>query len=61
MIGSRKKRDAVYASLTAMGFKAADLDRINSPIGLAIGSETPREIGMSIVAELVKARSDRMK
>lgn len=61
MIGSSKKRKAVYASLEQAGFSAGDLERVHSPIGLAIGSDTPREIGMSIVAELVKVRAGMKK
>jgi xanthine dehydrogenase accessory factor len=57
MIGSRKKRQAVYTSLLDAGFTESDLQRVHSPIGLAIGGETPEEIGISIVAELVKVRA----
>ncbi len=58
MIGSKKKRAAVYAELLREGFSQADLDRVHCPIGLAIGAETPEEIAVSIVAELIKARAD---
>lgn len=57
MIGSRHKRDAVYAALRAEGFDDRDLARVNSPIGLPIGAETPEEIAVSIVAELIACRS----
>ncbi|MDO4767955.1 MAG: XdhC family protein [Pseudomonadota bacterium] len=59
MIGSRSKREAVYASLLEEGFTQADLDRVHSPIGLDIGAETPEEIGVSVVAELVAVRASR--
>lgn len=59
MIGSRSKREAVYASLMEEGFTQADLDRVHSPIGLDIGAETPEEIGVSVVAELVAVRAGR--
>ena len=39
------------------GFTEADLKRVHSPIGLDIGAETPEEIALSIVAELVQARA----
>lgn len=58
MIGSSKKRKAVYASLQREGFTETDLERVYSPIGLAIGADTPAEIGVSIVAELVKVRAE---
>ena len=57
MIGSSKKRKAVYASLLSDGFNQRDLDRVFSPIGLAIGADTPAEIGLCIVAEMVKVRA----
>ncbi len=54
MIGSRRKRDLIYRSLLDEGFTMADLQRVHSPIGLSIGAETPAEIAVSIVAELIK-------
>lgn len=57
MIGSRKKRDAIYKKLLSEGFTQKDLDRVHSPIGLSIGAETPEEIGVSIVGELIQARA----
>jgi xanthine dehydrogenase accessory factor len=60
MIGSRRKRQAIYASLQQEGFRAADLDRVHCPIGLTIGAETPQEIAVSIVAELVQVRAGTM-
>jgi xanthine dehydrogenase accessory factor len=56
MIGSRRKRDAIYDHLRAQGFGQADLNRVHSPIGLAIGAETPAEIAVSIVAQLIAVR-----
>lgn len=57
MIGSSKKRQAVYASLLEEGFTSKDLERVYSPIGISIGGDTPEEIGLSIVAEMVKVRA----
>ncbi len=57
MIGSRRKRDAVYDSLREEGFSQVDLARVHCPIGLAIGADTPEEIALSIIAELVQARA----
>jgi xanthine dehydrogenase accessory factor len=56
MISSRRKRDAIYAALTAEGISIEALARIHSPIGLPIGGETPEEIAVSIVAELISER-----
>jgi xanthine dehydrogenase accessory factor len=59
MIGSRRKRDAIYGALMEEGFTRTDLDRVHCPIGLDIGAETPEEIAVSIVAELIRARARR--
>ncbi|BBO91782.1 XdhC family aldehyde oxidoreductase maturation factor [Desulfosarcina ovata] len=57
MIGSRRKRDATYAALIKEGFSQADIDRVHSPIGLSIGADTPEEIAVSIVGELIAHRA----
>jgi xanthine dehydrogenase accessory factor len=58
MIGSRKKRDSVYQSLEAQyGFRPDDFARVHSPIGLAIQAETPEEIAVSILAEMIRVRA----
>ncbi len=57
MIGSRRKRAQMYDKLLEDGFAWTDIERIHSPIGLAIGAETPAEIAVSIVAELVSTRN----
>jgi xanthine dehydrogenase accessory factor len=58
MIGSRRKRAIVYKKLLEEGFTQADLDRVYSPIGIDIQAETPEEIAVSIVAELIKVRAE---
>ena len=56
MIGSKRKRDGIYSFLRSEGFSEDDFGRVHSPIGLEIGAETPEEIALSIVAELIAAR-----
>jgi xanthine dehydrogenase accessory factor len=57
MVGSRKKRAAIYGLLQRQGFTEQDLTRVHCPIGLAIGADTPQEVAISIVAELVQVRA----
>jgi xanthine dehydrogenase accessory factor len=57
MIGSRRKRDKIYQALREEGFSQRDIDRVHSPIGLDIGAETPAELAVSIVGELIKVRA----
>jgi xanthine dehydrogenase accessory factor len=59
MIGSRRKRDAIYGALFKAGFTQGDIDRVHSPIGLSIGAETPEEIAVSIVAEMIQINKTR--
>jgi xanthine dehydrogenase accessory factor len=61
MIGSRKKRDTIYNSLKEEGYSGDDIDRVYSPIGLRIDTETPEEIAVSIVGELIQVRSEKRK
>jgi xanthine dehydrogenase accessory factor len=60
MIGSQRKRDLIYQSLVQEGIAAEALQRVHSPIGLDIGAETPEEISVSIVAELIRIRTHRI-
>lgn len=56
VIGSRRKAERFRMRLKAAGAEDAALDRIRSPMGVAIGALTPEEIAVSIVAELVQVR-----
>jgi xanthine dehydrogenase accessory factor len=57
MISSRRKRETIYQALMESGVKKERLEFVHSPIGIEIGGETPEEIAVSIVAELVQVRS----
>jgi len=56
MIGSRKKIAAVFADLRKRGFSKKDLGRIVSPVGLAIGAESPAEIAVAIAGQLIERK-----
>jgi xanthine dehydrogenase accessory factor len=57
MIGSRGKRDKIYRNLLAEGVKQQAIAKVYAPIGMAIEAETPEEIAVSIVGELILARA----
>ena len=59
MIGSRRKVELFKQRLAARGISAERLARLRAPIGLDIGAETPEEIAVAIVAELIQARAAR--
>ena len=56
LIGSRRRVLQTFRILLKEGFTQKELDRVNAPIGLDIGAETPEEIAISIVAEMVQRR-----
>ena len=58
MIGSRTKRDKIYANLEKKGISKETLSSIHSPIGLNINSETPAEIAVSIIGEIIQVRGE---
>lgn len=59
MIGSRRKREVVKKTMLEEGICTAEqFERISSPMGVDIGAETVDEIALSIVAELVRVRSE---
>ncbi len=60
MIGSKKKIRLLYRDLLKKGIPKESLDRVHAPIGIDIHSETPEEIAVSIVAELIKVRREKL-
>ncbi len=60
MIGSRRKRNQVYANLGEKGVTKESLDQVYSPIGLEINSETPAEIAVSIIGEIIRVRAQNL-
>ena len=56
MIGSRKKAKEVKERMVEKGISQQQIDRVHSPIGLAIGAETPEEIAISILSEVIKVK-----
>ncbi|WP_293625061.1 XdhC family protein [Salinisphaera sp.] len=55
-LGSRSKASDRSARLRAAGFSESDLDRLHTPAGLSINAREPREIALSVLAELVALR-----
>lgn len=54
MICSRKKKKEIFTILKEEGHSEKELERIHAPIGLDIGSKTPAEIAISILAEVIQ-------
>jgi xanthine dehydrogenase accessory factor len=56
MIGSKRRVGAVLKHLVEDGIDRGAVERVHTPIGLDIGAETPEEIAVSIMAEIIQAR-----
>ncbi|HEY7745137.1 MAG TPA: XdhC family protein [Desulfuromonadales bacterium] len=54
LVGSRRKRSALQAFLAEAGLPAEAFARVTTPAGLDIGAQTPEEIAVSILAQLIQ-------
>lgn len=61
MIGSRRKIALMWKDLEAEGIDRACLEAVHAPIGLDIGADTPEEIAVSVVSELISVRRQKGK
>ena len=57
VIGSRRRWTMTRKALLAAGVAEEKLSRVHSPIGLELNAETPEEIAVSILAEIIKIRN----
>ncbi|MCS7177995.1 MAG: XdhC/CoxI family protein [Anaerolineae bacterium] len=53
LVGSRRRTTLTFQQAQELGVSPAWLERVHTPIGLDIGAETPREIAISILAEII--------
>lgn len=53
LIGSQRRTQATFERARALGVPEDLLARVHRPVGLDIGAETPREIAVSILAEVI--------
>jgi xanthine dehydrogenase accessory factor len=56
MLGSLRKQAVIWKALEVAGVSPEALRRVKVPIGEAIGADTPGEIGISVMAELIRLR-----
>lgn len=56
LLGSKAKMVHVFTDLVRRGFSSEDLARVETPLGIEIGAETPEEIAVSIVARMIAVR-----
>ena len=58
MIGSKRKIHVAFEFLKTKGIMQEQLERVHAPIGLSIGAETPEEIAVAIMAEIIQVRHE---
>ena len=56
MVGSRRKSKIIFDYLRSHGVSEELIARVESPVGVDIGSETPEEIAISVVAQMIAVR-----
>ncbi len=57
VLGSNAKMSAMFKEFIKEGMPAEKLDRIRTPVGIAINSRTPEEIAVSIAAEIISVKN----
>lgn len=60
MVASKRKVIHIFEKLKREGITQEQLDKVRSPIGLEIGSETSQEIAISIIGEIIKVMRERV-
>lgn len=60
LLGSKNRNKAVFSHLLAKGIPQEQLNKVCAPIGLEIHAQTPEEIAVSILAEIIKVRRSRL-
>lgn len=58
MIGSRKKKKTVFSHLQSRGVPQKVLDKVHTPIGVDIRAETPEEIAVSILGQIIQVKRE---
>lgn len=60
MIGSKKKILTVYDNMQKDGYDRLLFERIHAPIGIDIGADSPEEIAVSILAEIIRVKNKKV-
>lgn len=61
MLGSQKKITQLFGNLRRQGYTEEQLSRIHTPIGLDVGGQTPEELAVGILAEILMVKNGKIK
>ena len=61
MIGSRSKIAIVNDALIKQGYPREKVESVHAPIGLPIGANTPEEIAVCIVGEMIQVKNSKIR
>jgi xanthine dehydrogenase accessory factor len=61
MLASVRKKAEIFQKLRQEGIPETLLEQVHTPVGLAIGAETPEEIAVSIAAEMIQIKNRSMQ
>ena len=59
MLASRRKIVSLFSQLTERGFSKQQLDSVHTPIGLDLGGETPEELAVGILAQILLVKNEK--
>jgi xanthine dehydrogenase accessory factor len=59
VLGSRRRWQETRTELLVRGASEQELDRVKTPIGLDLGAQTPREIALAIMGEILALRREQ--
>ena len=60
LLGSKNKIQKMLGDLKAAGKLTTFLKQLHAPVGIAIKSQTPEEIAVSIAAEIIKVKNEKL-
>ena len=59
MLGSKRKVATIFKNILDSGIEESKLDKVYAPIGLEIGGQTPEEVALSILSEIVAVKNGK--
>lgn len=59
MMGSKRRVGMIKGNMIEKGFDKSIVESVHTPVGLDIGAETPAEIAVSIMAEIIKVKKEK--